>query len=344
MQWHLNNYPGDCTLEQWTSITNNNIVTVRNRLTNARSDMTQYPFNGYGVESPAVYLNSMFPNMVTYDGTHPFTGGALTRITQPTGNVLHATENWVAYVNNYNFGVGVFQSGCNEFNATSGGSPNRGSNDPSFSYLCPVWKDVLDHNITYEYTYQLVVGNLPDIRGYAYDHRPDARPNFQFTSDRQHWLYVNASDSGWPIAGHMHVNLDQADPQMIGPFTSFQAADVPTLRIRAAFHLDSRTDPVAQLFWETDNAGGFSEARSIAFQVYNDGQYHTYDLNMAAQNGYAGLISQLRFDPILSGHAGDYMDIQYIVPEPSIMAMLVGIGLVGMSICVARRRWIRRYF
>jgi hypothetical protein len=342
-------------MEQWTTI-DNSVVTVRSRLNNARPDLTQYHVAQWGQESPAVYLNAAFPTLVTYSGTHPFTNDALTVISQPKWRDFHATENWAAYVNNYNYGVGVFQAGCNDFNAQfdNFGLSGNGSSDLPFSYMCPAWKDVLDHNISYEFTYQVVVGNLEDIRSYAVNHRPDPRPNYHFEADRQHWYYVNASDSGWPITGHMHVNLfdaskplNQQDPQMISPPTSFQAADVSKLYIYARFNLDDATEARGELFWETNNGDTAPEGwlgpyvtGATSFDIINDGKYHLYSVDLAGLPGYSGMISWLRFDPAGNTHAGDYMDIQYIsfVPEPSSIVMLLGTGLVGVLVCVWRRR------
>jgi hypothetical protein len=67
--------------------------------------------------------------------------------------------------------------------------------------------------------------------------------------------------------------------------------------------------PIAQLFWETNNSGDFSETRSEVVTVIPDGKWRIYSFNVGANAAWSGLISQLRFDPIQSGGAGDYVDI-----------------------------------
>ncbi len=65
-----------------------------------------------------------------------------------------------------------------------------------------------------------------------------------------------------------------------------------------------------------NNTGGLSQAQSIIFPVTADGQYHTYELDLAATGTWSGLITQLRFDPAFNGEPGDYMDIKAISSNP----------------------------
>jgi hypothetical protein len=68
-------------------------------------------------------------------------------------------------------------------------------------------------------------------------------------------------------------------------------------------------NPHAELFWETNNSGGFSEARKQSLPVIIDWRWHVYSFNVGSNPAWSGLISQLRLDPIESGGAGDYVDI-----------------------------------
>jgi len=51
-EWALQNVAAECTLEEWITLSGS-VVTVRNRLTNARADATQYAARTQ--ELPAVY-------------------------------------------------------------------------------------------------------------------------------------------------------------------------------------------------------------------------------------------------------------------------------------------------
>ena len=330
MQWALNNYPGDCTMENWISL-QGNVASVHCRLTNARSDIRRYP--AYTQELPAVYTNPVLDHLITYAGTQPFTGGTLSEMPPDViWNPWRATEGWAAVVNNSNWGLGVIMPSSITW---SGGylSENCG-------YISPNKMEILDHNIVYDYSYKLLVGSLTDIRSYATANRSDLRPNYVFNGDRQHWYYKNASDTGWPTGDYLHVYWGpDSDPQMMGPAVAFQASDVPKLYIRAAYHGVSLGSDTAQLFWERNNGANLiSDEQSYSFPIINDGQYHTYVLDLASNPNWSGQISWLRFDPASSGRRGS-IDIQYIsyIPEPSTVVLLVT-GLLGLSAYAWRKQ------
>jgi len=315
-QWSLQNYDADCVLEQWITL-NGSVATVQNRLTNARSDTTQY--QAMSQELPALYTWSKLTELWTYSGTQPFTSGALTKIvnTQPNWAYFRATEGWAAYTasSGNKQGVGVFLPGNCSFIGGFAGTLNSGTQtSPNTGYIAPIRYEVIDHNIVYDFTYQLMLGNLSDIRKWAVDHKPDLKPNFYFKGTRAGWTYQVASDSGYPIpADHLRVNVNTGDPQMWGPECSFQAVEVPKLYIRAAVYCSAGTPTTAQLFWERENgASAMSEAQSYSLTLINDGQYHLYTLDLSKNASWTGQISRLRFDPVYNGTTGDYVKVSAI--------------------------------
>jgi len=97
---------------------------------------------------------------------------------------------------------------------------------------------------------------------------------------------------------------------MWGPECSFQAAEVPRLYIRAAYHCASGSTKSAQLFWERENgASGMSELQRQSFTATNDGKMRMYTVNLSTNANWTGQISRLRFDPVPSGVAGDYVEV-----------------------------------
>jgi FG-GAP-like repeat len=311
MQWALRNYPGDCIMEQWTRL-DGPAVRVHCKLTNQRADHTQYP--PYDQELPAAYGVGPLCHIFSYIGTAPFTGGALTQLPNapPTNWASwRATENWSAMVNSSNFGFGVHNP---DAISTLGGYENSGNpctggpTDDNTGYIAPTHIEVLDYNIVYEYDFNLIVGTLTSIRSWVYTHRSDHRPDYQFTTSRQHWL-TNYGDAGVP-SGFLRANLNGPDPSLGGPYTAFAASACPQIYFAARYVMSSPpADPHAELFWETNNSGGFSEARKQSVAVIPDGRWRIYTFNVGANAAWSGLISQLRLDPIQSGGAGDYVDI-----------------------------------
>ena len=65
-----------------------------------------------------------------------------------------------------------------------------------------------------------------------------------------------------------------------------------------------------QLFFVTDADSDWDEAKSLIFDVIGDGEYHDYVLDMSTVEGWAGVITQMRLDPVES--QGRTIDIDII--------------------------------
>ena len=313
MHWPLNNVPGECTMETWIEL-DASTAKVRCRLNNDRPDKTQYAPRSQ--ELPAIYTIGTLWKLMTYSGADPFSGGEIERIPKvPAGTPFpwahfHATENWAALVNDNDWGLGVFTPGTLSYIGGFSGKENSGGvKDGPCGYIAPLQDEIIDHNIVYDYSYTLVLGNLSDIRAYAVQHKPDLRPDFNFAKDRQHWTMLNATDSGWPIQDHWHVTLEKADPQLISPPGAWKAADAPKLFVRAALKAQKTT---AQIYWQRVGDKNFSAKQCVNFECIADGALHTYEINLAASTEYTGTITRLRFDPVTDGAAGEFIGVEYI--------------------------------
>lgn len=314
MHWPLDNVPGECAFECWLEL-EGSAVHARCRLVNHRPDHTQYP--GRRQELPAIYTNGPWHRLITYLGDQPFSHGPLTTILKdkstpgPWSSWL-GTECWSALVDDHDFGLGIWIPGVYEFGGGFSGKPGAGGpHDDPTSYIAPHPNEIIDWNIQHEYRYDLIVGKLPEIRDYVYSHakRP-APPAYHFEKDRQGWTYENASDAGWPIASELNVSLNRDDPQMIGPVGFWQASDAGTLLIEAASRT-SRTD--AEVFWRNyGDPPRFDPKKSVRFNLLSDGAVHTYRVKLSDQPGWTGAIIQLRFDPISTGAAGEWIRVKSI--------------------------------
>ena len=314
-QWALRNMPADCHFETWITL-DGRTARVRNRLTNNRSDRTQYP--AMDQELPALYTVGKLHRLMTYAGDKPFADQPLVEIPKKPGHehkplwsTFFATEHWAALVSDDDWGLGIIHPQVVRFlGGFYGKSQTGGPTDDPTGYLAPVRHEVLDHNLVYEYEYTLVLDSLANIRKEAYQRRPKfALPDYKFTNDRQHWWFHNAADTDHPIKNCLRVKAEGSDPQMFGPEGHWNAADAPVIFIRAAYHTRNRT---AEIYWETADKPGFAPDRKVTFAVEPDGEFHTYEVKLSDSPAYRGAIRRLRFDPVAAGDVGEFVDIAFI--------------------------------
>jgi hypothetical protein len=314
MQWPLNNEPGECTFECWIHM-QGHAAQVRSRMVNHRSDKTQYP--GRDQELPAVYTNGPWYRLITYSGDHPFTGEALSQIPgRFPWSGWQATENWAALVNDEGWGLGVWHPGVYSFIGGFAGKPGAGGpKDGPTGYIAPLHDEIIDHNIEYEYRYVLILGSLEEIRQYVYEHSPKSTPPaYRFEKDRQHWHYIDATDTGWPIRGELKVLLEGSHPRLIGPPGFWLAREAPRLHIQAAFHTGDRS---AAVFWKRHDDPHFTPTKSVTFEAVPDGKYHDYEVDLASSPEYRGAITGLRLDPEPAGRPGDFVCVKAISFPPT---------------------------
>lgn len=175
MLWDMNNMPAEAEMEQWTTLSGN-VLTVRNKLTCHRTDNIYQEGILNDQELPAVYPVSALKNLYSYFGDQPFTGASLSN---PATVYLSSgfwgryinnmvTENWMAYVDDNKWGIGVYNPLCTNFIAGMSGQPGGEATSGSTSYIAPVKKDILNKNSVYEYEYYLVVGTVDEIRSKIY--------------------------------------------------------------------------------------------------------------------------------------------------------------------------------
>jgi hypothetical protein len=253
MLWPMNNDPGECIMETWVQLLKDRPGFVyRARLTNARSDKTQYP--GTSQEVPAIYTNGPWHRLMTYTGDKPFTGGPLTEIRNdhqepwPWVRFL-PTEGWAALVTEADTGIGILTPGAMEFHGGFAG--RRGVGDEKAAntgYMSPISTEILDHNIVYEYSRVFIVGSLDEIRAEAKRRAPTSVPSWNFDGARQGWHYENGTDAGWPLDGRglAPKAKDPARPvRLVGPVTYWRAESAPALRLLVS----SETAGVVRVYW-----------------------------------------------------------------------------------------------
>lgn len=223
VQWPLNNVKGDCFFESWIRL-EGNVVHYKGKITNFRKDKKQYPARHQ--ELPAVYLNSEYFKLVTYKGDKPFTGDSLFINSQPLKPKQHwhywtASENWAAYVNDKDYGLGVYKPRTFLFSGGFAGVPNSGGTKAnSTAYIAPISSEIIDHNISYEYETYFILGSVRKIRDFVYKNKAKEFNHWTFDNNRESWTTVGLSDKGWPVKGFLSARF-QGKPgaYFISPLT-----------------------------------------------------------------------------------------------------------------------------
>lgn len=176
MQWDMNNFPAEAEMEQWTYV-KGNVLRVRNKITCYRTDTLYGEDNLCDQELPAVYPVSALKNLYLYEGNSPFTHAPLknAEVTNLSsgfwGKYENVPEHWMAFVDDNNWGIAVFNPLCTRFIAGLSGVPGKESTDGSTSYIAPVKKEKLRKNCVYTYDYFILVGELTAMRKKIYELR-----------------------------------------------------------------------------------------------------------------------------------------------------------------------------
>lgn len=311
-QWPLKNVPGECTFEGWFRLEGNTVV-ARSRISNARSDRTQYAARHQ--ELPAVYTNGPWYKLVSYLGDQPFTGAAPTILVDRGDGkgwpwrTFYTPEHWAALLDRHDRGIGVYLPGACRFTGGFAGEPKGegGPKDSPTGYMTPLHSEILDHNIVYTYAYTLIVGSLQEIRGYVYERsEPDRLPAWTFAADRRHWQLQGAVDTGWPIRDQLVIDLGPGQQAaLVSPRTFWRAEAAPWLWMQAAFETDAGEAEVALLPFGPSDASdwpAWGESKKppprpevrISFPIQGDGQMRRLCIDLSSNEAYRGAMTRVR--------------------------------------------------
>ncbi|MCA9450612.1 MAG: hypothetical protein KC931_26050, partial [Candidatus Omnitrophica bacterium] len=319
MHWPLDNEPAQCVFESWLRLEDNR-VHARARMINHREDETRYAPRSQ--ELPAVYTNGPYYKVMSYTGDDPFSGGELERFTKVwTNEKLEegfspwshwvATEGWAALVNDEDWGLGVWSPEVLEYNGGFYGKTGVGGpKDASTGYLAPRTRDIIDHDIDYDYEYALIVDSLEGIREWVKSNHGKSRlPDYVFEEDRQHCVYRNADDQGWPIEGLIELTASKPNPMIEGPTEFWRAEEAPSLFIRMAYRGQAKKGRVV---WKTYEERSFNEERAVDFDIVPDGEFHTYQVELSSHSDYTGALLGLGVYPALNATEGETIRVEFV--------------------------------
>ena len=313
MQWPLNNVPGDCIFETWTTL-EGPVIHMRYRCTNQRSDKTAY--RPCSQELPAVYTISTLSRLMSYTGNKPFTQDALTQVTNdwrkpwPWTRFV-ATERWAALVDNGGWGLGVFKDDGGEFHGGIHGDAR--SDDPkhgSTAYVAPIHSENFDYNIVYEHQTHFMVGKLADIRERFNGLATKTPPAWRFIKDRQHWTMRNATDQGFPLNGEWRIKFGANPPRLESAVQCWRAESAPSADLEIA---GSGQVTTVRIFWKRLDNDKYDIQKSLSLDLTSDGKFHKYHLNLASSPEYRDLIIGLAIEPVTQPPLGGEMAIKSIV-------------------------------
>jgi len=305
MQWPLDNVPGDCLFETWTTL-DGPVIRMRYRLTNRRADTTFY--RPCPQELPAVYTISRLWRLMSYTGDKPFTGDALEHVRNdwrkpwPWTRFV-AVERWAALVGDDDWGLGVFKDDGGEFH---GGIHGDGrTDDPlhgSTAYVAPIHLENLDHDIVYEHQTEFVVGSLAEIRRRFNAMATKGLPAWRFAKDRQHWTVRDATDAGVPLQGAWRVTFGDKRPRLAGPVFAWRADAAPVLELEVAY---TGTATTARILWERIDDPKLDRAKSVTVDLLPDGAFRTVRVDLSSSAAYRGVICRLVIDPVEQPRPGE---------------------------------------
>ncbi len=312
MQWPLENVPGECTFETWTTL-EGPVIHMRYRCTNRRADKTVY--RPCSQELPAVYTISTLWRLISYTGDRPFTEDKLTHVQNdwrkpwPWTRFV-GTERWAALVNEQDWGLGVFKDDGGEFHGGIHGDAR--SADPkhgSTVYVAPIHAENFDHNIVYEHRTEYVVGKLADIRKRFNAMATKTLPVWRFASDRQHWTLRDATDQGFPMKGQWAIALGAKPPRLESPVQCWRAEAAPILELEIAYTGKATT---ARVFWKRLDDEQGDNKKSLPLDLMPDAQFHTYRLDLRASKEYRDLIVGLAIEPVSEPRPGETIAVKSI--------------------------------
>lgn len=313
LHWDMENLSAKATMEQWT-VLDSNVLEVSCKLTIQSID-SLYGVRSRGQELPAVYLVSSLNNLYAYLGSAPFTNDTLSN--PPTkilssgggwGRYGNVSEHWMAFVNQNKWGVGIFNQNCLDFSAGISGTVGGSDTSNSTVYMAPNDTSSLTTGSVYQYSYDLVVGTLDQIRRFVYKvgHADsiNTTTKWDFNKGLNGWNLINGlsdtlSDSSvtFPIVGWPY-------PVVVSPTNlNVNANEYKYL----SFTMKNNTiGNVAAFYWSTNTDAVFRGSRSLTSIPVTpmDSMYTTYVVDLSKDSLWTGVIYQIRLDPVRQGSSG----------------------------------------
>jgi hypothetical protein len=149
----------DAVMEQWVSLTND-VAHIRYRFLYT-GDHTHGPTHQ---EMPAVFVDHALPLLVFYKGDKPWQQDTLSsKVPGWPNEYQKRTEEWSAYVDEDNRGIGVYTPGTHDITCYRFEGPD-GPEGSGCSYFAPIRTLAVKKGLNLEYNVYLTIGSVHEIR------------------------------------------------------------------------------------------------------------------------------------------------------------------------------------
>ena len=315
VHWASGEALSECEMEETITL-DGRIAHIHYTFRNNGPGATNHPATHQ--EVPAVFMDNGLSNLVFYSGDKPWTNDELTRYTPPSqtsGTIVNEertrTEHWAAYVDDKDWGLGVYTPGTPQmtlYRFGHGSGPTSGA----CSYFAPIRTFAVTKDLIFEYDVYLYIGTVDQIRDTFYDIRSEG------------W---EIDDSGFP-AGYFYIKesdqvtvTDDNYTGTNGTFTLETTGTSPSVTTQRI--AENISDQVLTFRYKCDKEVGLSvkmddnaiKTRIMPLSPTSDWSVYSFDLgNLISESGWGSVGSRIQI--FLDTDAGTQIDIQRMRMRP----------------------------
>lgn len=248
-------------------------------------------------EMPAVFIDAAYPHLKFYQGERPWEGEALTDVVPGWPNEYQVrSEDWAAYVDAADYGIGVYTPGTLNMTTYRYGSGNStGPKGSDCSYFAPLRRFAITKGMTVEYDVYMTIGHIRDIRSRFYtiheelfprwrEEQQEASTRLEPGYDYQNNLTVKDEEDG-----SYTIQTTGGDPYIS---TSGLRTNLSDEQNTLVFEYKSNVGFSFEIFFGAPIVAG----RSMTFSMAPASQWTTKRVNIAQQRKNFGW-----------GHYGDFL-------------------------------------
>lgn len=315
VHWASGKALSECEMEETITL-DGQIAHVHYTFRNNGSGATDHPATHQ--ELPAIFMDNGLSNLVFYSGDTPWTHDELTRYTPPSqtsGTITNEertrTEHWAAYVDDSDWGLGVYTPGTPQmtlYRFGIGSGPTSGA----CSYFAPIRTFAVTKGMVFEYDVYLYIGTVDQIRETFYGIRSEG------------W---EIDDTGFPT-GYFYIkesdNATVTEDNYTGTNGTFTIevnganASVTTQRVA-----ENISDQVLTFQYRCDKEVGLSVkiddistvTRIMPLAASSDWNVYAFDLgNLISESGWGAVGSRIQL--FLDTDAGTQIEMKRMRMRP----------------------------